>query len=97
MSVIAGPGVFTCLIFLKKIFIRSETLGAQGLCSFIGYPGVYIGQFHLHMYNAPAFASLIIFLILLILNWTLLLEEYPGIEKMNQSSTYVQYPMELIG
>lgn len=64
---------------------KVDVLGVQAIFSFVGYPGVHIAHFHLHMYNAPAFTSIFVFLLLLLLNSTLLLEKYPGLEEMKKN------------
>lgn len=45
----------------------------------IGYPGIKIGSLPIHMYNAPGWVSIAAAIVCIILLYTLLLQEYPGI------------------
>lgn len=55
------------------------------------YPGIRIGVFHLHMFNAPAFVSVFILVVLAFLNVIFLLEKYPEIEKTKQEGIDENY------
>ncbi|VDP16051.1 unnamed protein product [Soboliphyme baturini] len=75
--------------FILAVLHRVYLLGIQALVAFVGYPGHYVGPFHINMYTMPAILLMMANAVSVVLMLTMFKDDYTGIKESRSESTQV--------